>query len=214
MCVSKLCVGYHVHVDVTCIIIPEWSTKTRRNTSEPLLIFNDAEHKYSLKLITTHSIGLWVTRGRNSLNTEHLQPKQKEIASHVCQTSRVASYTLSPAATCLFMVQSASCGRWGDESGLPGHCLSALISRLQVAMWVNMSQRTLEPVTCGLIEVLSCFSISHLHCIHTVWRLFLCKETEAPEGKTFMMNRNDKALQTGSYINTTLLPSGYLMDGK
>lgn len=64
-----------------------------------------------------------------------------------------------------------------------------------------MSQRTLEPVTCGLIEVLSCFSISHLHCIHTVCRLFLCKETEAPEGKTLMMNRNDKALQTGSYIN-------------
>lgn len=77
-----------------------------------------------------------------------------------------------------------------------------------------MSQRTLEPLTCGLIEVLSCFSISHLHCIHTVCRLFHWKETEAPEGKTSMMNRNDKALQTGSYTNTTLLPSGYLMEGK
>lgn len=142
-------------------------------------------------------------------------PKTKEITSHVCQTSRVSSYTLSSAAACLFMVQSATCGRWGGESGLPGHCLSTLISRLQVAMWVNLSQRTLESLTCVLIEVLSCFSISHLHCIHTMCRLFHWKETEAHEGKTLMMNRNDKALQTGSYTNTTLqTPSGYLMDEK
>lgn len=78
-----------------------------------------------------------------------------------------------------------------------------------------MSQRTLEPLTCGLIEVLSCFIISHLHCIHTACRLFHWKETEAPEGKTLMMRyRCNKALQTGGYTNTTLLPSGYLMDGK